>query len=187
MQIFVYDNTSAVVVVCCLPVPRACLTFVSPSPSPSPQRFVYLSEALIAFLCKFLNSDDNFHFPLPLWPLSFSSFCLLACFVFIYALEEDKQCDDTLTTSRTTTHAQQFRALTYWMVVCLYLSLSLFLSSCLAVSLTNCLVVCLSVHVSASLSTYLSVCVLSLFLCLPLSTKSFFISLFLFSLSPFAN
>lgn len=186
MQIFVYDNTSAVVVVCCFPVPRACLPFVSLSPSP--QRFVYLSEALIAFLCKFLNSDDNFHSPsLPLWPLSFSSFCLLACFVFIYALEEDKQCDDTLTTSRTTTHAQQFRALTYWMVVCLYLSLSLSLSSCLAVSLTDCLLVCLSVYVSASLSTYLSVCVLSLFLCLPLSTKSFFISLLLFSLSPFAN
>lgn len=111
--------------------------------------------------------------PLPLWPLSFSFFCLLACFVFIYALEEDKQCDDTLTTSRTTTHAQQFRALTYWMVVCLYLSLSL--SSCVSDGLPACL------------STYLSVCVLSLFLCLPLSTKSFFISLFLFSLSPFAN
>lgn len=170
MQIFVYDNTSAVVVVCCLSVPRACLTFVSLSPSP--QRFVYLSEALIAFLCKFLNSDDNFHSSLPLWPLSFSSFCLLACFVFIYALEEDKQCDDTLTTSRTTTHAQQFRALTYWMVVCLYLSLSLFLSCCLAVSLTDCLLVCLSMYLLLSLPASRSVFSFSVSLYLPNHSSS---------------
>lgn len=179
MQIFVYDNTSAVVVVCCLPVPRACLTFVSLSPPP--QRFVYLSEALIAFLCKFLNSDDNFHFPLPLWPLSFSSFCLLACFVFIYALEEDKQCDDTLTTSRTTTHAQQFRALTYWMVVCLYLSASLSLSSCLAVSLTDCLSVCLCICFSLYLP--LGLCSLSLSLSPSIYQIILHLSLALFSLS----